>query len=85
MEVIAHDKQWAENKKMGAFLGVSQGSAQPPVFLEISFQNGPKDQKPIVLIGEILQKYSRCGVETGRNPVQFTVPFFGCFRQGCYF
>lgn len=52
VEVTAHDKQWAESKKMGAFLGVSQGSSQPPVFLEISYQNGPKDQKPIVLVGE---------------------------------
>ena len=34
VQVIVHDKQWAESMKMGSFLSVSKGSDEPPVFLE---------------------------------------------------
>ncbi|XP_026287108.1 cytosol aminopeptidase isoform X2 [Frankliniella occidentalis] len=52
VEVIAHDKAWAESKKMGSFLGVAQGSSEPPVFLEITYSNGPKEQKPYIFVGK---------------------------------
>lgn len=51
-EVVAHDKNWAEAQGMGSFLSVAQGSLQPPVFLEITY-NGAKDKsQPICLIGK---------------------------------
>lgn len=51
VKVIVHDKQWAESKKMGSFLSVAKGSAEPPKFLEIHYNNKP-DSKPFVLVGK---------------------------------
>ena len=43
VEVIARDQKWIEEQKMGAFLSVSQGSAQVPIFLEMTLNNAPTD------------------------------------------
>ena len=43
VEVIARDQKWIEEQKMGAFLSVSQGSAQVPIFLEMTFNNAPTE------------------------------------------
>ena len=37
---------------MGAFLSVSQGSAEEPVFMEMSWNNASPDTEPIVLVGK---------------------------------
>jgi leucyl aminopeptidase len=37
---------------MGAFLAVAQGSAEPPKFIVIRHNAGPKSQSPVVLIGK---------------------------------
>lgn len=51
--VNAHDKKWAEEQKMGSFLSVSQGSAQPPVFLEITYNGAPNSKEgPVCLVGK---------------------------------
>lgn len=50
--VEAHDRVWAQKQGMGSFLSVAQGSAEPPVFLEITYNNLPSKEKPIVLIGK---------------------------------
>lgn len=44
----------ADMKKlgMGCLLGVSQGSELPPKFIIIEYMNGPKSQKPTVLVGK---------------------------------
>ncbi|KAJ9579944.1 hypothetical protein L9F63_004417 [Diploptera punctata] len=42
---------WAETQKMGAFLSVSKGSCEPPIFLELSYYGAGYDERPIVLIG----------------------------------
>jgi len=52
VKVIAHDKAWAQEKKMGSFLSVTQGSDQPPVFLELHYNNAPNGTKPIALVGK---------------------------------
>jgi len=53
IKVIAHDQKWAEEKKMFSFLSVNQGSAQPPVFLEMHLSCGSKsDAPPVVLVGK---------------------------------
>ena len=46
VEVIARDLQWIKDQKMGSFLSVSQGSAENPIFLEMSYNQNP-DQQPI--------------------------------------
>ncbi|XP_006822705.1 cytosol aminopeptidase-like [Saccoglossus kowalevskii] len=45
-------KDWIENQKMNAFLSVSKGSSQPPVFLEMKYMGGVHDSKPLVLVGK---------------------------------
>ena len=37
---------------MGSFLGVAQGSAQPPKLIVLQHNKGKKDQKPVVLVGK---------------------------------
>lgn len=53
VEVVAHDKQWALSQKMGSFLSVASGSAESPIFLELTY-NGSGDSKsePICLVGK---------------------------------
>lgn len=52
VKVIAHDRAWAQEKKMGSFLSVAQGSDQPPVFLELHYSNNPNATKPVALVGK---------------------------------
>ncbi|XP_050531055.1 cytosol aminopeptidase-like isoform X2 [Daktulosphaira vitifoliae] len=52
VNVVVHDKQWAEEKKMGGLLNVAKGSNEPLAFLEINYSGGCKNQKPIVLVGK---------------------------------
>lgn len=37
---------------MGSFLGVAQGSVQPPKLIVLKHLHGKKDQKPVVLVGK---------------------------------
>ena len=37
---------------MGTLLAVAQGSAEPPKFIVLEHRGGPKDQKPVVLVGK---------------------------------
>ncbi|XP_076151942.1 cytosol aminopeptidase [Alosa pseudoharengus] len=53
--VIIHKrpKPWIEAQQMGAFLSVSKGSDEPPVFLEIHYNGNPDNSKaPLVLVGK---------------------------------
>lgn len=52
VKVIVRDKSWAENKKMGSFLSVSRGSAEPPVFLELHYSAASNKEKPIAFVGK---------------------------------
>jgi len=53
VEVKAHDITWIKDQEMGSFLSVSQGSAESPVFLEMSYCGiESSDQSPIVLVGK---------------------------------
>lgn len=54
IKVEAHDEAWAFNQGMNSFLAVAQGSSEPPVFLEITYNNLPSKEKPIVIVGNIL-------------------------------
>jgi leucyl aminopeptidase len=46
------DQAALEKLNMGAFLSVAKGSRQPPTFSIMEYKGGPRDQKPIVLIGK---------------------------------
>lgn len=50
--VDAHNREWAEQQGMGSYLSVARGSAEPPVFLELTYNGAPGDKKPICLIGK---------------------------------
>lgn len=40
---------------MNAFLSVSRGSGEPPVFLELMYRGkGLSDEKPLAIVGELL-------------------------------
>ena len=53
VDVIPRDLKWIKEQKMGAFLSVSQGSAQEPVFMEMTLNNAPdSSQAPVVLVGK---------------------------------
>lgn len=52
VEIIERDKAWAEEKKMGCFLGVSQGSDEPLRFLEMHYKGAGDSSQPVVLVGK---------------------------------
>ncbi|XP_035825586.1 cytosol aminopeptidase [Aplysia californica] len=52
VKITIHGKEWAESKKMGAFLSVSQGSAEPLKFLEIDYDGGKSGDPPVVFVGK---------------------------------
>jgi len=54
VEVEAHDPSWIKEQNMGSFLSVSHGSAENPVFLEMSYNNAGAENtdSPIVLVGK---------------------------------
>ncbi len=41
-----------QKMKMGSFLAVAQGSAEEPKFIVMEHMKGPKNQKPVVLVGK---------------------------------
>ncbi|XP_076300931.1 cytosol aminopeptidase-like [Lasioglossum baleicum] len=50
--VTVRDRSWAEQKKMGSFLSVSNGSCEPPKFVEIHYKGANNDSQPIVFVGK---------------------------------
>lgn len=53
VHVTVHDRHWAKQQRMGAFLSVTRGSEEPPVFLELRY-NGAADHDaaPVCLVGK---------------------------------
>ncbi|CAG8626604.1 944_t:CDS:2 [Acaulospora morrowiae] len=52
VEIRVHDKEWVAEKGMGSFLSVAKGSDEPLKFLEIHYNGGEKESKPLALIGK---------------------------------
>ena len=52
MQVKILDKKQIEKLKMGSFLSVTQGSREAPKFIILEHKKGPKNKKPIVLVGK---------------------------------
>jgi leucyl aminopeptidase len=50
VEVLEHDA--LKKLGMGSFLGVAQGSEEPPKFIIMQHLKGKKEQKPVVLVGK---------------------------------
>jgi len=48
--ILEQDK--LEKLGMGSFLGVTQGSDEPPKFIVMEYLKGKKSQKPVVLVGK---------------------------------
>ncbi|OYY49889.1 MAG: leucyl aminopeptidase [Methylophilales bacterium 28-44-11] len=46
------DKSQIEKLGMGSFLGVAQGSLEPPKLIVLQHNKGKKSQKPVVLVGK---------------------------------
>lgn len=51
VKVHIRDRQWAEAQKMNSFLSVTNGSDEPPVFLEMHYNNAPGTE-PLALVGK---------------------------------
>lgn len=60
IKVEAYDESWARKQGMNAFLAVAQGSQEPPVFLELTYNNAPGQEKPIVLVGNPFSYRETC-------------------------
>ncbi|ROH85857.1 leucyl aminopeptidase [Pseudomethylobacillus aquaticus] len=52
MEVEVLERADMEKLGMGSFLGVAQGSVQPPKLIVLQHKKGKKSQKPVVLVGK---------------------------------
>ena len=50
VEILEEDDM--EALGMGSFLSVSRGSRQPAKLIVLNYQGGPKDSKPVVLVGK---------------------------------
>jgi len=52
MQAKVLDQKQIEKLKMGSFLAVAKGSVEPLKFIILEHKKGPKNQKPIVLVGK---------------------------------
>jgi leucyl aminopeptidase len=52
MKITVGDREWAAERKMGAFLGVAQAAHQPPRFIVLEHNAGRDDLDTIVLVGK---------------------------------
>ena len=51
-KVKALDADDIKKLGMGSFMGVTQGSEEPPKFIVMEYNKGKKNQKPVVLVGK---------------------------------
>jgi leucyl aminopeptidase len=52
LKVTVHDESWMRARKMGAILGVAQGSAEPPRFIVIEHRPRRRARAHAVLVGK---------------------------------
>ena len=52
MKVQVLEREDMERLGMGTFLAVAQGSHEPPKFIVLEHRGGPKNSKPVVLVGK---------------------------------
>ncbi len=51
-QITVGDRDWAEEHRMGAFLGVSAGTALEPAFIVLEHNPSGSDEAPAVLVGK---------------------------------
>jgi len=51
-DIKVRDAEWAQKHKMGSFLSVAQGSAQPPAFIVMHYRGDPESEKLLALVGK---------------------------------
>ncbi|KAK4291003.1 hypothetical protein Pmani_036135 [Petrolisthes manimaculis] len=53
VEVLTRGYEWAAERGMNAFLSVTRGSVEPPVFLELTYKGaGFSQQQPLAIVGK---------------------------------
>jgi len=52
MKITVLEQKQIEKLKMGSFLAVAKGSREAPKFIVLEHKKGPKNKKPIVLVGK---------------------------------
>jgi aminopeptidase len=52
VKILIRDRNWVESHKMGAFLSVSNGSAEPLKFLELHYNGTHSTDPPLGLVGK---------------------------------
>jgi leucyl aminopeptidase len=52
MQLTVLGRAEMEREKMGSFLCVAQGTTQEPKLIALEYRKGPKDGKPVVLVGK---------------------------------
>jgi len=52
VEVLVRSYEWAKNRSMGAFLSVTRGSQEPPVFLELIYRGSRDRERHLALVGK---------------------------------
>jgi leucyl aminopeptidase len=52
LEITVGDREWARERSMGAFLAVSEGTAQEPAFIVMEYNPEGSSEAPIVLVGK---------------------------------
>merc|ERR1711976_716357 len=50
--VTVRDRAWAEEKKMGSFLSVTNGSDEPCKFVEVNYKGGKEGDAPFAIVGK---------------------------------
>ncbi len=50
VKCVVHDIEWMRAQKMGALLGVTQGSANPPQFIELEYHGA--EAAPLIFVGK---------------------------------
>jgi leucyl aminopeptidase len=52
LRVTVHDEEWLRRRKMGAILGVAQGSAEPPRFIVVEHRPRRRARGHVALVGK---------------------------------
>ncbi len=52
LKITVLGRKEMERDKMGSFLCVAQGTPEDPKLVAMEYRHGPKDQKPVVLVGK---------------------------------
>ncbi|KAK7085790.1 bleomycin hydrolase, partial [Halocaridina rubra] len=52
VEVAVRTFEWIKQRSMNAFLSVTRGSAEPPIFLELTYHGNGYSEKPLAVVGK---------------------------------